>query len=132
LTVGAVAAAGVVSTGFVVDVHAIASAGSHRTGLSIESVKRNIGGRFIVRNRESGRETFLKLVEFKDIKNPADRELGIERESYSLLFEGDPRDVLEQGVYEFPHTSMPNSELLLVPVTADPGVYEVNFNSYRS
>lgn len=135
LAAGAVATAGVVSTGIfgsVPGVGSIESLAGLSVNFSASSIRKQIGKSFMIRDRQTGREEMLKLIEVKDFENPTDRELGIERESYSLLFEGQKREPFNQGVYEFPHRAMPDSELLVVPVTSDPGIYEVNFNSLKS
>ena len=127
-------AAGVVSAGILGDLSGWKSvfASVESSITYAKSLNRNLGKRFIVRDPESGRKQFLKLIEVKDIKNPLDKKLGIERESFSLLFEGQKEHLLEQGVYEFSSRSMPDSRVLVVPVTADPGIYEVNFNFFKS
>ena len=127
-------AAGVVSAGILGDLSGRTSvlASVESSIAYAKSLNRYRGKRFIVRDPESGRKQFLKLIEVKDIKNPLDKKLGIERESFSLLFEGQKEHLLEQGVYEFSSRSMPDSRLLVVPVTADPGIYEVNFNFFKS
>jgi len=126
-------AAGVVSASILGDLPGGASvfASVESSITYAKSLKRYLGKRFIVRDPESGRKQFLKLIEVKDIKNPLDKKLGIERESFSLLFEGQKKNLLEQGLYEFSSGSMPDSRVLVVPVTADPGIYEVNFNFFK-
>lgn len=131
LTLGA---AGVVSAGLLGDVArgsaVLADLGNKN--LNAYSFERDIGKSFVIKDRENGTTSVLKLIEVKEIKSPADKNMGIKRESCSLLFEGSKSDLLDQGVYEFIDRSMPDAPLLVVPVTADAGIYEVNFNFFRS
>ncbi len=135
ITVGAaVAATGVVTRGTYGGVPAIANAVEdvENTVVSADSIRKLVGNQFVIRDRLTGRKEVVRLIEVKDFSNPSDKELGIQRESYSLLFEGRKEYTLDQGVYEFINGSMPDSMLFVVPVTPDQGIYEVNFNSFKS
>ncbi len=135
ITLGAaVAATGVVTKGTYGGVSAIANAVEdvENTVVSADSIRKLVGNQFVIRDRLTGRKEVVRLIEVKDFPNPSDKELGIQRESYSLLFEGQKENTLDQGVYEFKNGSIPDSTLFVVPVTPDPGIYEVNFNSFKS
>ena len=135
LSVGAAAAAaGLVSGSLFGDIPRVSafSRGIENSTTSGDSLRPLIGSRFRVLDHANGTESYLKLIEVNDIENPLDKKSGIERESYSLLLQGRKDNLLEQGIYEFTHSSMPDFEILVVPVTGEAAIYEVNFNNLRS
>lgn len=123
---GAAVCAGVASTAF-------GKAGAFQANARILGFSGNrfrplINSYFQVRSQNSDVSASLKLVEVKDLIQPANHAGSTKPEGFSLLFEGREDLDLKQDIYRLNQQSCGEFSSLVVPVTNERKYYEVIFN----
>ncbi|MDH3494673.1 MAG: hypothetical protein OEM82_14045 [Acidobacteriota bacterium] len=127
---GTMAAAGLMAAGPLGGNFLKVIAGERASAFSKDGFKSLIGKQFNVHDVVTGEKGRLKLVEVKEIANPLDKNMGIDRDSYSVLFENVRGNELGQSNYRFDNDEFGDIDLLMVPVTKDAGYHEILFNNF--
>jgi hypothetical protein len=86
---------------------------------------------FQVKEAGAAQTETLRLLDVKEVPLKANLAKGVQGDSFSLLFDNTRAAKFDGNNFEFSHPSLGAFTLALMPVTAEPNLYEAVINHLR-